>query len=332
MSAGKENVIRRSNRLPAVVTLLVPLVLGFATGCAGAAKTTGSSSPGIEKQVIEVDGRERSYYLQLPRDFDSRSKLPLVLVLHGGGKGDGSKAAGYLGFNALADVNGFVLVYPNGVDGYWRDGRGYTHRGESDGSVDDVTFIASLIDHLVQAKKADPKRVYVTGVSNGGMMTLRLGCEISSKLAAIAPVIANLPKNIVGTCQPDAPLPVLLMNGTDDPLVPYGGGYVHFFRKQMGEVVSTDETIAFWVRHNRCNAIPVVTDLPDRDKDDHSKVVVTTYIDANGKPSVVLYAVIGGGHTLPGSNIPNRPRILGQKNNDIDGAEVIWEFLRNYSR
>jgi polyhydroxybutyrate depolymerase len=164
------------------------------------------------------------------------------------------------------------------------------------------------------------------------MMTLRLGCEISSKLAAIAPVIANMPSNIIGTCQPDAPLAVLLMNGTDDPLVPYHGGYVHFFRKQMGEVVSTDATIAFWVRHNQCDPVPTVRDLPDLDTGDHSKVTVTAYADPNGKTEVVLYTVLGGGHTLPGSNIPNRPRVLGQKNNDIDGAKVIWQFFRKYSR
>ena len=322
----------RSSRLAGVLMLVMSLVLAFTAGCAGAAKEAGRALPGIEKRVFEVDGRQRSYYLHLPPAYAPSSTLPLVLVLHGGGKGDGLKAARYLGFIPLADANAFVLVFPNGVDGYWRDGRGYTHRGESDSSVDDVKFISELIDHLVRENRVDPKRIYVTGVSNGGMMALRLGCEISSKLAAIAPVIANMPKNLIDTCQPDATLPILLMNGTDDPLVPYGGGYVHFFRKQMGEVVSTDETIAFWVKRNRCKAVPVVTDLPDRDKDDQSKVIVATYVDASGKAEVVLYAVIGGGHTLPGSEIPNRPRLLGQKNNDIDGAEVIWEFLSTYSR
>jgi len=322
----------RSSSLAGVLILVMPLVLAFATGCAGAAKANQSASLDIEKETIEVGGQQRSYYLHLPPAYASTPRLPLVLVLHGGGKGDGLNAARYLGFIPLADANGFVLVFPNGVDGYWRDGRGYTHRGESDSSVDDVKFISELIDHLVRHNRVDPKRIYVTGVSNGGMMTLRLGCEISSKLAAIAPVIANMPKNLIGTCQPDATLPILLMNGTDDPLVPYGGGYVHFFRRQMGEVVSTDETIAFWVRRNRCNAVPVVADQPDRDKGDQSRVIVTTYVDANGTAEVVLYAVIGGGHTLPGSDIPNRPRVLGQKNNDIDGAQVIWEFLSKYSR
>ena len=319
-------------KLNGLSALVLPFVLAAATGCAGAVKGNASASPGIEQQTIEVDGWQRSYYLHLPPAYASSQKLPLVLVLHGGGKGDGRTPARYLRFTSLADANSFIVAYPNGVDDYWRDGRGYTHRGESDNSVDDVNFISRLIDHLVRESKVDPKRVYVTGLSNGGMMTLRLGCEISSKLAAIAPVIANMPKNIISTCQPDVPLPVLLMNGTDDPLVPYGGGYVHFFRKKMGEVVSTDETIAFWVKHNHCNSVPVVRDLPDINTGDHSKVTVTTYANASGKAEVVLYTIIGGGHTLPGSDIPNRPRVLGQKNNDVDGAKVIWQFLSKYSR
>jgi polyhydroxybutyrate depolymerase len=122
------------------------------------------------------------------------------------------------------------------------------------------------------------------------------------------------------------------MNGTDDPLIPYNGGYVRFFRKKMGEVVSTKETISFWVKSNNCSAAPVIKALPDRDKSDHSRVVVTSYKKPYNKCDVVLYTIKGGGHTLPGSNTPNRPRVLGWKNNDIDGAKVIWEFFARHSR
>jgi polyhydroxybutyrate depolymerase len=202
--------------------------------------------------TLKVDGLERSFLVYVPPGYKGKEKLPLVIALHGGGKGDGEKAAKNYDFSALARRQRFITVYPNGIDAYWRDGRGYTHRGESGESVDDVAFISALIDHFVQNKGADPKRVYVTGISNGGMMTLRLGCEIAPKLAAIAPVIANTPKNIYGHCQPGASLPVLIMNGTEDPLMPWDGGHVHLFRKKMGEVVSTDETLRFWVSHNQC--------------------------------------------------------------------------------
>lgn len=320
-----------TNQLTGVSVLVASLSI-LATGCATTAHSRANIPESLELQSIAVDGVQRTYYIHFPSGNKSRSKLPLVLVLHGGGKGDGLKAAERTGFTSLADKNSFIVVYPNGIDAYWRDGRGYSHRGKGDDSVDDVGFLSKLIDHLVQDSKADPKRVYVTGNSNGGMMALRLGCEITSKLAAIAPVIANIPKKIIGACQPKHPLPVLLMNGTDDPLVPYEGGYVHFRRKKMGEVVSTDETIAFWVKNNHCNTKAKVVKLPDHDPRDHSTVTVSTYSGPTTQSEVVLYAIVGGGHTLPGSNAPDAPRLVGRKNNDIDSAAVIWEFFSRHSR
>ena len=321
----------RTNRLAGVLVSLLLFLLS-ATGCARNINADSVIPSGIELKTIVIGGAERRYYLHLPPAYKSSARLPLVLVLHGGGKGDGLAPEKYLGFTHLADQEGFVVVYPNGVDAHWNDGRGVTYRGASDIGVDDVRFISKLIDHLVEAYKVDSKRVYLTGISNGGMMTLRLGCEISSKIAAIAPVVASIPKNIIGTCKPDAPLPVLLINGTDDPLVPYNGGYVHFFRKEMGEVVSTEETVSFWVRRNRCNTTPDVKDMPDRDPGDHSKVTVTTYTNPGNECEVVLYTINGGGHTLPGSGMPDRPWILGRKNNDFNGAMVIWDFFKRHSR
>jgi polyhydroxybutyrate depolymerase len=304
---------------------LLPLCV---TGCAQSRMTP----PDLPLHTLQFDGMERSYYLHLPATGKSTARPPLVLVLHGGGKGDGRAPARYLGFTALADRHGFIVVYPNGIDARWNDGRGFTHSGKSDTRIDDVGFISKLIDHLVHTYAADASRVYVTGISNGGMMTLRLGCEISPKLAAIAPIAANIPKNILPGCHPAMPLPVLVMNGTGDPLVPWNGGYVHFFNRTMGEVVSTAQTVSFWVQHNHCRTTPAVSQLPDRDSADHSTVTVSTYNCPSKESDVVLYAINGGGHTLPGSNVPDRPHLLGHRNNDLDGAAVIWEFFRSYSR
>lgn len=322
-----------TNKLTSVFVLMAAFFVSITTvGCASAAHTRENTPENFELKYIVVDEVRRTYYIHFPPVHESSSQLPLVLLLHGGGKGDGLTPAKYLGFTSLADSQGFVVAYPNGIDSYWRDGRGYTHRGESDTTVDDVGFISQLIDHLVREHNLDPKRVYVTGMSNGGMMTLRLGCELSAKLAAIAPVVANIPKNIITNCRPTRPLPVLVMNGTDDPLVPYNGGYVHFFRKKMGEVVSTSETVSFWVKHNGCNSTPRMRDLPNRNRRDHSRVKVATYVNPNNGCEVVLYTIQGGGHTMPGSNMPDRPRILGHKNDDIDGAKEIWEFFKRHTR
>ncbi len=292
----------------------------------------------LSLEKIQHDRQERTYYLHLPHHRKPATNLPVMLVLHGGGKADGDETAKHTGYNELADKHGFIVAYPNGLNAQWNDGRGKTYRNNNSSSTDEVTstddvgFISALIDKLVRDFKADASRVYVTGLSNGGMMTLRLGCELSSKLAAIAPVIANIPQNIIGNCRPSSPLSVLLMNGTHDPLVPWNGGEVKFFRRKMGKVVSTRETVKFWVEHNQCHPIPRKRTLTNKDKRDRSKVVVTTYTNPKNHSEVVLYAVHGGGHTFPGSNTRDLPRILGRKNNDINGADVIWKFFEGHSR
>ena len=129
---------------------------------------------------------------------------------------------------------------------------------------------------------------------------MRLGCEISDKLAAIAPVIANIPENIIGTCRPESPLPVLLMNGTEDPLLSWGGGSVGFLGKTMGEVVSTADTVSFRVQHNHCSSVPHVEVLADTDSNDDSSLTVSTYGNCQNNAAVVLSTITGGGHSFPG--------------------------------
>ena len=284
----------------------------------------------LELHSFHHNGIERTYYIYLPKNFNNLDLFSLVMVLHGGGKGDGEDIAKHFGFNKIADREGFVAVYPNGIDNQWNDGRGKTSpRRQNIDKYDDVGFLSSLIDTLIKNNKIDPKKIFVTGASNGGMMSFRLGCEITSKLKAIAPVIANIPKNIVGNCKPDSPLPVLIMNGTEDPLVPFEGGTVRFWWIELGEVISTENSIRFWVEHNKCFEKPVTETLPDVDDEDDSYVKVIKYKNKEHTIDVVLYAVIGGGHNIPGSNTPDVRFLVGNKNNDINAAEEIWKFFKS---
>lgn len=292
-----------------------------------------SSAAELLREELQVDGLTRTYYLHLPAHAESSASLPVVVALHGGGKADGDEMAEQSGFNALADREGFIVVYPNGIEAQWNDGRGKAFRGGGDNThIDDVGFISGLIDHMIEDYQGDPNRIYVTGVSNGGMMTLRLGCEMASKLAAIAAVIANTPKNIADTCTPDAPLPILLMNGTQDPVIPWQGGDVTNFRQTYGKVLSTDATIRFWVKRNQCQLAPQSEYLPDEDQEDGSRVKVTTYSNPGGNGDVILYTIEGGGHNFPGSHTRDMPRLLGRKNGDIAGPEVIWKFFKQHRR
>jgi polyhydroxybutyrate depolymerase len=277
------------------------------------------------------DGLERSYYLHLPPTYETNTVLPVVLVLHSAGGGDGLVPAKDLGFTALADGNDFIMVYPNGIDGVWRAGAASRLRGRSDDTVDDVGFISELVDHLIREQKADPDRVYVTGQSNGGMMTLRVGCEMASKLRAIAPFVASFPKDVCDTCRPDAQLSVLLMNGTADRLVPWNGIQGQRFGRETSGIVSTAETVEFWVEYNQCDLAENEIALPDTDTTDGSTVTLTRYANETTDVEVLLYTVEGGGHSLPGS-ATNGSLIRGNKNNDIDGAAAIWDFFKQHSR
>lgn len=206
--------------------------------------TASGKSPDLTLQTLQSGSVSHSFYVHEPASARTAKRRAVVLILHGGGKADGDETAARTGFWQLADQHGFLAVYPNGVDSQWNDGRGKTYkRAAGNTDNDDVGFIADLIDVLVADFAADADRIYVTGLSNGGMMTLRLGCELDEKIAAIAPVIASMPKNISATCAPAGPLPVLLMNGTDDPIVPWNGGDVRVFRKSLGAVLSTQATV-----------------------------------------------------------------------------------------
>lgn len=284
----------------------------------------GRMKIGLSLETLAHAELERSYYLHLPADYEAGTEpLPLMLVLHGGGENnDGDEMARWSDYNRLADREGFIAVYPNGIKGSWNDGR---TDPKIESEVDDAGFLAALIDHLLAEYRADPDRVYVTGASNGGMMSLRLGCAIAPRLAAIAPVIANMPADIVEACQPEQPLPILLMNGTADPLVPWDGGHVTVFGQERGAILSTEETIRFWADHNQCDPEPEISRLSDLDPEDGSSVRIERYTGC--RATVILYAIEGGGHTLPGSEAPNLKFLLGNKNNDIVGSERIWDFF-----
>lgn len=285
---------------------------------------------GLTLHSFQHNGIERTYYLHFPKNFDKLLSVPLLMALHGGGKGDGEDIAKNFGFNRIADREGFLAIYPNGIDNQWNDGRGKTSRRRQNiDKFDDVGFLSSLIDTLIKNYGVDPEKVFATGASNGGMMSFKLGCEITSKLAAIAPVIANIPKNIVGNCKPDFQLPVLIMNGTEDPLVPWNGGTVKFWRVELGEVISTESSVRFWVEHNKCFEKPVTVTLPDVDDEDDSYVKVVSYKNKEHTSDVILYAVIGGGHNIPGGDTPDVRFLVGNKNNDVNAAEEIWKFFKS---
>jgi polyhydroxybutyrate depolymerase len=240
------------------------------------------------------------------------------------------------GFNKMSDQDGFIIVYPDGIELNWNDGRmdeEANDRAHRD-NIDDVSFISALIDSMIQNYNINPKRVYVTGISNGAIMSYRLACELSHKITAIAPVDGNIPTMIFTDCSPSRAVSVLAINNTDDPLVPFQGGeiYGQFHRIKLGKVLSVDESIGFWVTRNRCSVTPAVNDEPDLDPKDGTRVTRKQYVNGIEGTEVILYAVDGGGHTWPGGVQYLPAWIIGKTCRDFDACEVIWSFFKKHSR
>jgi polyhydroxybutyrate depolymerase len=274
-------------------------------------------------------GLERTYTIHIASSYDKAKPTPLLIVLHGGG-GTGQGMNKLTNFNDIADRKNFIVVYPDGFENHWNDGRGVEVYRAQNQNVDDVGFISALIDKLSQEFNIDAKRVYVTGISNGAMMSHRLGSELSQKVAAIAPVAGNIPVNMAWIWAPSRPVSVLIINGTEDPLVPWAGGEVHLGPLELGMVLPVADTIKFWVTHNKCTASPQVTQLPDKDPSDGTTVRVETYGGCQDSVAVVLYAVEGGGHTWPGGLQYASKSRIGKTSRDFDASEVIWQFFQEH--
>jgi polyhydroxybutyrate depolymerase len=286
----------------------------------------------LQRQTLMHGEIERAFFIHYPKNRQPTVPRPVVLVLHGADGADAETMSSRTGMNEIADREDFIVVYPAGVDGQWNDGRGMTFRRAKDNTkVDDVGFISALIDLLVKRGDADSARIYAMGLSNGGMMTHRLGIELGKRIAAIAPVIANMPEKI-STQKAARAVSVLIMNGTNDPMMPWNGGNVRVLGKEYGAVLSTEKTVHYWVVAAQLPLQPETRYLDDISHSDQCTVEVDRYSTGGRQEEVVIYRIKGGGHNLPGGNTPDRPRLRGLKCMDINGSEVIWSFFKKHSR
>jgi polyhydroxybutyrate depolymerase len=286
----------------------------------------------LQNQLLHQD-KKRDYILHLPKDYDQYQKLPLILVLHGGGgTAEGMFRLTFNGFNTLADQHHFFVAYPQGLEKSWNDDRkdpiAYAHQNK----IDDVGFLRKLIHSLIKTYDIDPKRVFVTGISNGGFMSFRLGRELAGEIRAIAPVTATLPKDIQQEADQVAKTPVglALFNGTEDPLVPYNGGEVTVFNQKRGKILSTEDTLKIWIKRNQCDPTPKKTEREDRDPKDETRVITFEYEGKTPDSKVVLYRIEGGGHTWPSGWQYFKQNLIGRVSKDIQACEEIWKFFSQF--
>lgn len=299
-------------------------------------------SPGINQALgqnrvdnsIVVDGRERTYRLYVPKVFNGKQPVPLLIALHGqGGNGKSFEEKTTLGgFDKLAKKENFIIVYPESIEKAWNDGRNDPYSYSAKQNLDDVHFISVLIDQLKEKYNIDSQRIFVTGMSNGGMMTFRLGGELSGKIRAIATVAASLPENLYKTLVPSNKISVLMIHGKDDPIIPWDGGDIRALRKNHGRVVSIPQTETFWIKHNNCTLKTSKTYLPDVDKNDGTRVWKEEYANKEEGLRVVLYGIDGGGHRWPGGSGNPREKMVGKSSQDINACNVIWDFFKELKK
>ena len=290
-----------------------------------------------EKSYLIHDNLKRTFIIHGPSVKKTQGKLPLIIALHGrGGNSESMILVTRGGFNKLADTDKFIAVYPDGIEENWNDGRmdeeadDRAHRE----NIDDVGFISDLIDLMIKNYNVDPKKVYLTGISNGAIMSYRLACELSDKIAAIAPVDGSIPDMIINGCNPAKPVSVLAINNVNDPLVPYEGGEIwgHFHSVNLGKVLSAGESVSFWIKRNQCHPREIDVQEPDLDPKDGTIVKHSEYFNDSDGSEVILYSVFGGGHTWPGGMQYLPEWVIGKTSRDIDANEIIWAFFKRHTR
>jgi len=222
--------------------------------------------------------------------------------------------------------------YPGGGGGYPGGGGGYPGGGQSGGQnpdenrnrpepADDVAFLNQMLDQLALKYSVDTHRIYATGLGDGGFMALRMGCEMADRVAAIAPVGADLPKTMI--CLPSRPVPALFINGTDDPIVPYGGGS---YKPGQFHILSAEDSAKAWARFDRCNEKPTQDKLPPL-QNGGKETKTFIFSGCHDNAQVALYAVKGGGNTWPGGEQYMSEKEVGKTSDALNANETIWSFL-----
>jgi polyhydroxybutyrate depolymerase len=304
-----------------------------ATGNEAAVSRGGlSASAELSANTLTHDGRERRYLLDA--GVSEPEGRPLLLVLHGG-QGSPERIASYAGFDRVARREDVVVAYPEAVGGNWNDGREVERLASQRDDVDDVGFLSALIEHLLAAHRLDPQAVYVVGPSNGGMMTYRLVLEKAEKLAAAAAVIANLPEPLAaGHAGPvDDPVPLLIINGSADPLMPHAGGEIRFgIWGGLGRVLSTEATAAFFAERGGCEPTPRLLPVTDAAPTDGIDIVHRGFRGGAAGCVVELYVLEGGGHVWPGAPPYAPPALIGAATESVDAAELVWSFFAERAR
>lgn len=266
-------------------------------------------SSGVQVHWLWHGGLMRSYQVYIPASYDRRNPMPLILNFHGLSS-NALQQQLLSQMNQKAEKVGFIAVYPEGssVPQSWNAGS--CCNPASLLNIDDIGFVKALLDEISQKLCIDQKRVFATGMSNGALLTYRLACELSDRIAAFAAVAGVV---VYSPCKPARPVPILAFHGTHDTLVPFGGNPMMGF-------MSSDDNIRFWAKINNC-------DMQSTRTYDQGDTYCETYAKCDKGVDVTLCVIKGGGHTWPGGfPVPS----LGYTTNDINATDEMWKFFQRF--
>lgn len=304
--APMRNRIQRRKSILAVVLFLIGLPVALASMEAVSYHIRNRSNG-----TIISSGQQREYLLYVPKTYDRTKPTPLVISLHGGAMWPAAQKESSQ-WNDLADVRSLIVVYPSAEVG---GGPRAWNVNYGAGLATDVRFISDLIDTLSATYNIDPARIYANGLSNGGGMSFVLSCTLSDRIAAVGTVVAaqTLPFE---WCRDSTPVPMIAFYGTADPVIPYQGGLSWVAPMSFPRATTW---AADWARRNRCGANAADSVIA-------ADVIRREYSGCARDATVVLYTILGGGHTWPGGK--GMPEwILGRTTRTIDATREMWDFF-----
>lgn len=286
-------------------------------------------------------GRQRTFHVHVPHSYTGRQALPLVLAFHGY-QMTGTLMRAVSVLDMTAEQNGFIVVFPDGVDRRWGDAP-FNETG-----IDDVGFTDAMLKKLTRDLKIDERRVYACGISNGGKFVQKLACEMSNRIAAIGVVAASGLDKVLSTCQARRAIPIMFFMGSEDPLIPREGeardlGKAGEFLglSEMGintvggnvgklaGLYTASDVVEYWCRHNGCAPQARVENLPDT-HNDGCRVRKEAYGPGSGGSEVICYTIDGGGHTWPGGAFLSVGGVFGRTTQDISASQLMWDFFARH--